>query len=146
MRRALRWLVAFILVVVLAIFGAPEVVQEVEQNAGNGILATGDAAANQDGGIAGQESGGAASQQSENPDLDIFCRTTYEVFVYSFCDSDGDGIGDLPGLLSKLDYINDGNPDSEEDLGMTGLWLMIGQMHPMSRIRKVYEDEYVPSG
>ena len=55
---------------------------------------------------------------------DGFCRTTYEVFVYSFCDSDGDGIGDLPGLLSKLDYINDGDPAGGEDLGMTGLWLM----------------------
>ena len=55
---------------------------------------------------------------------DSFCRTTYEVFVYSFCDSDGDGIGDLPGLLSKLDYINDGDPSGGEDLGMTGLWLM----------------------
>ena len=55
---------------------------------------------------------------------DEFCRTTYEVFVYSFCDSDGDGIGDLPGLLSKLDYINDGDPEGGRDLGMTGLWLM----------------------
>ena len=55
---------------------------------------------------------------------DSFCRTTYEVFVHSFCDSDGDGIGDLPGLLSKLDYINDGDPSGGEDLGMTGLWLM----------------------
>ena len=55
---------------------------------------------------------------------DGFCRTTYEVFVYSFCDSDGDGTGDLPGLLSKLDYINDGDPAGGEDLGMTGLWLM----------------------
>ena len=53
-----------------------------------------------------------------------FYRTTYEVLVYSFCDSNGDGIGDLPGLLSKLDYINDGNPENGEDLGMTGLWLM----------------------
>ena len=34
-------------------------------------------------------------------------RTYYEVFVYSFCDSNGDGIGDIPGLISKLDYIND---------------------------------------
>ena len=53
-----------------------------------------------------------------------FCRTTYEVFVNSFCDSDGDGIGDLRGLLSKLDYINDGDPAGGDDLGMTGLWLM----------------------
>ena len=55
---------------------------------------------------------------------DGFCRTTYEVFVYSFCDSDGDGTGDLPGLLSKLDYINDGDPAGGQDLGMTGLWLI----------------------
>ena len=63
-------------------------------------------------------------EQSSAPARDGFCRTTYEVFVYSFCDSDGDGIGDLPGLLSKLDYINDGSPAEGDDLGMTGLWLM----------------------
>lgn len=51
-------------------------------------------------------------------------RTTYEVFVYSFCDSDGDRIGDLQGLISKLDYINDGNDDTSDDLGMTAIWLM----------------------
>ena len=55
---------------------------------------------------------------------DGFCRTTYEVFVNSFCDSDGDWTGDLRGLLSKLDYINDGDPAGGDDLGMTGLWLM----------------------
>ena len=62
--------------------------------------------------------------QTSSLTRDEFCRTTYEVFVYSFCDSDGDGIGDLPGLISKLDYINDGDPAGGEDLGMTGLWLM----------------------
>lgn len=40
----------------------------------------------------------------------------YEIFVYSYCDSDGDGIGDLNGVTSKLDYIR--------DLGYTGIWLM----------------------
>ena len=39
----------------------------------------------------------------------------YEVYVQSFCDSNGDGIGDLSGLISKLDYI--------KDLGVTAIWL-----------------------
>ena len=67
---------------------------------------------------------GNEQNQSGGLTRDGFCRTTYEVFVYSFCDSDGDGTGDLPGLLSKLDYINDGDPAGGQDLGMTGLWLM----------------------
>jgi alpha-amylase len=48
----------------------------------------------------------------------------YEVFVRSFYDSDGDGVGDLNGLISKLDYINDGDPASQGDLGATCVWLM----------------------
>lgn len=48
----------------------------------------------------------------------------YEVFVRSFYDSDGDGIGDLKGLIQKLDYINDGNPSSRTDLGASCIWLM----------------------
>lgn len=43
-------------------------------------------------------------------------RTWYEVFVYSFCDSNADGIGDLQGLISKLDYL--------EELGINGIWMM----------------------
>ena len=42
-------------------------------------------------------------------------RNFYEIFVYSYCDSNGDGIGDLQGIISKLDYI--------QDLGYTGIWL-----------------------
>ena len=48
----------------------------------------------------------------------------YEIYVRSFCDSDGDGIGDLKGLISKLDYLNDGNPDTYNDLGVNVIWLM----------------------
>jgi maltose alpha-D-glucosyltransferase/alpha-amylase len=40
----------------------------------------------------------------------------YEVHVRAFADSDGDGIGDFPGLTSKLDYL--------QDLGVTALWLL----------------------
>ncbi len=48
----------------------------------------------------------------------------YEVFVRSFKDSNGDGKGDLKGLIEKLDYLNDGNPDTTSDLGVDALWLM----------------------
>lgn len=43
-------------------------------------------------------------------------RTFYEIFVRAFNDSDGDGIGDLKGVVEKLDYL--------EDLGVKGIWLM----------------------
>jgi alpha-amylase len=51
-------------------------------------------------------------------------RVFYEIFVRSFFDSDGDGMGDFQGLTSKLDYLNDGNPETHDDLGITGIWLM----------------------
>ncbi len=51
-------------------------------------------------------------------------RVFYEVFVRSFKDSDGDGIGDLGGLMESLDYLNDGDPATDSDLGVTGVWLM----------------------
>ncbi|MGN1147985.1 MAG: alpha-amylase family glycosyl hydrolase, partial [Lachnospiraceae bacterium] len=56
--------------------------------------------------------------------MDDKYRTFYEVFVYSFYDSDGDGIGDLQGLTKKLDYINDGDASTDTDLGCNGIWLM----------------------
>ena len=48
--------------------------------------------------------------------IDDNYRTWYEIFVYSFCDSDGDRVGDLQGVVSKLDYI--------QELGFNGIWLM----------------------
>jgi len=56
-------------------------------------------------------------------------RVFYEIFVRSFADSSSgplanDGIGDLQGLLEKLDYLNDGDPATDSDLGVTGIWLM----------------------
>lgn len=50
-------------------------------------------------------------------------RVFYEIFVGSFADSDGDRKGDIPGILQKLDYLNDGNVLSETSLGVQGLWL-----------------------
>lgn len=53
----------------------------------------------------------------------------YEVFVRSFYDARSgnkanDGIGDFQGLIDQLDYLNDGNPNTDDDLGVNALWLM----------------------
>ncbi len=52
----------------------------------------------------------------------------YEVFVRSFYDTNGDGRGDFDGLRERLDYLNDGDPETDTDLGVTALWLM--PIHP----------------
>lgn len=66
----------------------------------------------------------------ESPDDNY--RTFYEIFVYSFCDSDGDGIGDLQGVISKLDYL--------QELGITGIWLM--PIHPSTTYHKYNVSDY----
>src|SRR5437773_2195874 len=40
----------------------------------------------------------------------------YELHVKTFCDSDGDGMGDFRGLIEKLDYL--------QELGVTAIWLL----------------------
>ena len=50
-------------------------------------------------------------------------RVFYEIFTGSFSDSDGDGTGDLQGVLHRLDYLNDGDPASGKSLGIGGIWL-----------------------
>ena len=82
----------------------------------------------------GKESPSTQEERTETPEeIDISSISTdpwwddavfYEIFVRSFYDSDGDGIGDLRGIIEKLDYLNDGNPNTTNDLGVTGLWLM----------------------
>ena len=50
-------------------------------------------------------------------------RVFYEIFVGSFADSNGDGIGDLRGIINRFDYLNDGDPNSGKSLGIEGIWL-----------------------
>ena len=56
----------------------------------------------------------------------------YEVYVQSFCDSNGDGIGDIAGLISKLGYIH--------DLGATAIWIM--PVHPSPSYHKYDVSDY----
>jgi alpha-amylase len=60
-------------------------------------------------------------------------RVFYQAFVRSFKDSSSgpianDGIGDFRGLIDKLDYLNDGRPETPTDLEVGGLWLL--PIHP----------------
>ncbi len=66
----------------------------------------------------------------ESPDDNY--RVWYEIFVYSYCDSDGDGIGDFNGLTSKLDEL--------EKLGVNGIWLM--PIHPSVSYHKYNVSDY----
>lgn len=50
-------------------------------------------------------------------------RNFYQIFPYSFADSNGDGIGDIKGIIERLDYLNDNNPKTDSDLEVNGLWL-----------------------
>ena len=59
-------------------------------------------------------------------------RVFYEIFVYSFCDSNGDGIGDLQGVISKLDYL--------QELGINGIWFM--PVHPSQSYHKYDVRDY----
>lgn len=98
-----------------------------------GCSQTKTAAPDSSGAVVGLEAAGAERTEAaltsiralgESPDDNY--RTWYEIFVYSFCDSDGDGIGDLKGVTSKLDYI--------QELGFDGIWLM--PIHPSPSYHK----------
>lgn len=73
-----------------------------------------------------EENNICVEDEMDEPDLIDFSElypnhgVYYEVFVRSFADSDGDGVGDFNGITAKLDYL--------EELGVKGLWLM--PIHP----------------
>jgi alpha-amylase len=58
--------------------------------------------------------------------------TYYQIFPYSFADSNGDGIGDLQGIIDKLDYI--------DSLHYDGIWLT--PVHPSGTYHKYDVDDY----
>ena len=62
----------------------------------------------------------APSFSGETPANDNH-RVFYEIFTGSFSDSNGDGIGDLRGIINRMDYLSDGDPASGLSLGVEGI-------------------------
>ena len=67
-------------------------------------------------------------------------RSYYQVWIGAFNDSNNDMIGDIPGIIEKLDYINDGDPNGGDDLGADGIWL--SPMMPSSTYHKYNVEDY----
>ena len=67
-------------------------------------------------------------------------RAYYHIFVGSFSDSNGDGIGDLRGIINRFDYLNDGDDNSGKSLGVEGIWL--SPIHPSSSYHKYDVKDY----
>lgn len=65
--------------------------------------------------VAGEKEAKAIVPQPAAFDGKKRASTTYQLLIYSFADSDGDGIGDFNGITSKLDYL--------DGMGATALWL-----------------------
>ncbi len=74
----------------------------------------------------------ASSCHLEAQEIHKEAMIVYEVFIQSFCDSNGDGIGDLEGLISKLDYL--------KDLGANAVWIM--PIHPSPSYHKYDVSDY----
>ncbi len=66
---------------------------------------------------------GASAAEGKGLEMENNSRVFYEIFVGSFSDGNGDGTGDLRGIINRMDYLNDGDPASGKSLGVEGIWL-----------------------
>jgi len=55
----------------------------------------------------------------------------YQIYPLTFADQNGDGIGDLQGIIERLDYLNNGTADQENALGIDAIWLSPINQSPM---------------
>ena len=56
--------------------------------------------------------------------------TIYQIYPKSFMDNNGDGIGDLKGITSKLDYL--------QKLGITALWTTMAMISLTMRLLQIF--------
>jgi alpha-amylase len=77
--------------------------------------------------------GGRGSENSLTiPETTDKYGTFYQIFPYSFADSNGDGVGDIQGIIDKLDYL--------DSLHYDGIWLT--PVHPSETYHKYDVDDY----
>lgn len=63
----------------------------------------------------------------------------YQIYPRSFKDTNGDGVGDLEGIIEKLDYLNDG---TENSLGIRAIWISPIYKSPMADFGYDISDYY----
>ena len=79
--------------------------------------------------------GGGEDDNPTKPEVKVdnsMSGITYQLLIYSFADSDGDGVGDFKGIQNKLDYL--------ESLGVKALWL--SPAHPTSSYHAYDVNDY----
>ncbi|MEO1180003.1 MAG: alpha-glucosidase [Cyanobacteria bacterium J06636_28] len=55
----------------------------------------------------------------------------YQIYPLTYADGNQDGTGDLQGIIQRLDYLNDGDPESATSLGIDAIWLSPINKSPM---------------
>ncbi len=108
---------------------------------------TDDASSKTESGTSKTESGSSDAEKVSDPIEGVKAeasadkyRNVYQIFTQSFCDSDGDGVGDFKGIISQLDYLNDGDPNGGEDLGVDALWMT--PINPSESYHKYSVEDY----
>lgn len=71
--------------------------------------------------------------ETDKPKTTAWWKTgiLYQIYPLTFADGNGDGTGDLRGIIERLDYLNDGNPESQTSLGIDAIWLSPINKSPM---------------
>ena len=80
----------------------------------------------------GKNKNGNGNEGNQTVVTDKLADITYQLLIYSFADSDGDGVGDFKGIQNKLDYL--------ESLGVSALWL--SPAHPTSSYHAYDVNDY----